>query len=1479
MRTIFIYPNVWNTMQYFFFQENSAEPDPAPEPSQEPTPGPSEGYRCRRCTAHFSNRRDLYLHGMQHHYQSGAGAMQARPWANGEAPWEIEADGPLKTIYEANAPLILDSHQESSVSSTYNVPLTNDFSIPQLMEHAERIYDRQGHAFRLNLEFGLILRHAETGEYRYFRPYANESMFERPIYISRRKDLNRLRLRLQRFNVTDFILRQRPDTKWKPYLVTNVRFVLYHLNYPLGRGVQLPDYIKTSKSIVGLDRNREGMMYQDNLCAFRCLAVHQGHHKDSLETHTKALYDRWVQFAKDKHMDVYDRFDFPGLPLHQMAYFEICFAINVNVFQLRDDAIALTVYKSRCHYKDTMHVNLYEHHLSYINNLPAYTKKYQCGSCDRHFKDLSHMKRHQLKCTGQTVYNFKGGFYSNPKTVFDKLEEQGIHVTDPLFKWFIVYDFEAMLVPIQESNSEKLTWTQKHQPISVSICSNVPDFKTPHCIVECDLELLVRKMVDYMTRIGHKTYDLAKEKFKDAFDQLEKEITNPMRALLEDDDEDEFKLDAFLDDEELQEENDKEKNVYHKLKDELDAYCRQTIVLGFNSAKYDVNLIKTRLAQTLQMDSPGEKFTVKRNNSYACLANDKFKFLDVTSYLAPGVSYAKFLKAFDVDENKGFFPYEWFDGPEKLQYSQLPPHAAFHSSLKDSNITEEEYHFCQRVWTEQGMTTFQDFLIWYNNLDVAPMVKAVENLQKFYFERGIDLFKTSISVPGLARRMLFDTGRQAGASFALFDEANSDLYFSIKNNLTGGPSIIFNRHHEVGQTYIRNNRQKPCQKILGFDANALYLFSIDQDMPTGSFVRRRLENGFKPQKRDRFTMMFDWMQYLNHTQGLHIQHKLNTGKEKKIGPYPVDGFDPNTNTVYQFHGCYWHGHQCWMTKHIKDQKWQEGRQAKYDKTAKTTTLIRSQGYEVVEKWECQFRNDLRRDLALKDFCDARKPPTPQRSVTEDEILEAVMKGRLFGMVECDIRVPEEWPAYFRHPTMTPYQYFEEMSPLFCTTDVPFDIIGEHMQDHVRRFQLSEKPRRLLVGGMRARQMLIATPLLKWYLEHGMAVTKIYQVVEYTPHRCFRDFVQEVSDNRRLGDAHPDKAIIADTSKLHGNSAYGGTIMDQEKFQSVTYVKGEGQVMIEANKPQFKKLSTLLQEEEYFEVEKSKEQLNINLPIQIGYFILQYAKLRMLQFYYDFLDVYVDRADFQYCEMDTDSAYMALSGPSLVSVVKPHMCDAYQRALTGSCRDDLDPEWFPRTCCSKHAKYDKRTPGLFKVEYEGDVMIGLCSKTYIVQKTRTVQSSSTTMTASKLLRRAKKLPPKRLVHRPRLIREVKFSSKGITKRRVKAPMTTFRHVLQTQRVGQGTLKGFRARNNGISTYQQTRNGFSYFYCKRRVLHDGVSTVPLDLELCPVRKDPREETQMEVDEPIREETPMEVDLDEHDRYLIHLLETNFESDSEQ
>ena len=60
---------------------------------------------------------------------------------------------------------------------------------------------------------------------------------------------------------------------------------------------------------------------------------------------------------------------------------------------------------------------------------------------------------------------------------------------------------------------------------------------------------------------------------------------------------------------------------------------------------------------------------------------------------------------------------------------------------------------------------------------------------------------------------------------------------------------------------------------------------------------------------------------------------------------------------------------------------------------------------------------------------------------------------------------------------------------------------------------------------------MATPLIKWYLEHGLEVTHVYQVVEYTPVPCFQPFGEAVSDARRAGDVDPNKAIIADTMKL------------------------------------------------------------------------------------------------------------------------------------------------------------------------------------------------------------------------------------------------------------------------------------------------------------------------------------------------------------
>lgn len=225
------------------------------------------------------------------------------------------------------------------------------------------------------------------------------------------------------------------------------------------------------------------------------------------------------------------------------------------------------------------------------------------------------------------------------------------------------------------------------------------------------------------------------------------------------------------------------------------------------------------------------------------------------------------------------------------------------------------------------------------------------------------------------------------------------------------------------------------------------------------------------------------------------------------------------------------------------------------------------------------------------------------------------------------------------------------------------------------------------------------PLLKWYIHHGLIVTKIYQEVEYKAQSCFSNFVQEVSNARRDGDVHPDKSIIADTMKLIANSGYGSLIMDKTKHRSIKYVDTENKACLLVNDPAFRKLDCLDVEQQYYEAEMAKQTIKLDLPIQLGYFILQYAKLHMLSFYYDFMDKYVDRSDFEYIEMDTDSAYMAISGSCLDEVIKPDMRLSYiLKSLLQQRTYKLDGVnfWFPRTCCNSHAKYDKRTPGLFKL---------------------------------------------------------------------------------------------------------------------------------------------------------------------------------------
>ena len=112
------------------------------------------------------------------------------------------------------------------------------------------------------------------------------------------------------------------------------------------------------------------------------------------------------------------------------------------------------------------------------------------------------------------------------------------------------------------------------------------------------------------------------------------------------------------------------------------------VVLSFNSASYDLNLIKPTLIQILLKDI---QFVIKRTNSYLCLKPSNLRFLDFKNFLAPGFSNRKFLVAYGAELRKFCFSYEFVTGLDKLK-SGFPEHSVFYSSLSKLNITQEEYN-------------------------------------------------------------------------------------------------------------------------------------------------------------------------------------------------------------------------------------------------------------------------------------------------------------------------------------------------------------------------------------------------------------------------------------------------------------------------------------------------------------------------------------------------------------------------------------------------------------------------------------------------------------------------------------------------------------------------------------------------------------------------------------------------------------------
>ena len=949
------------------------------------------------------------------------------------------------------------------VQTRYNRRLTS-LDTRDLHDQLFLLFDQQTTAFKINASYGFLLKEKESGRFRYYHSSSNccGRLLEEPSLITNRDDFDRFLARIQESDILQWAVAQRPNSDWVCELVTNATFFLNKIiHHPIGCvGVNLPDYVKHNKAIVGLVKdNHRHATYNDNLCLFRCLALHLGRE-------AAALYAEYTDTPVH---------DFAGVTIDDLSKIEATFGVNVVVYKLDETTDGKTtgelVRRSPWQYIETMYLNVYEAHFSYIKDIRMYSHSWRCRNCEQAlWKSSWELIRHERTCEGGIRRVYKGGVYRPPSSIFERLDDEGIIVEDVLryYPYRATFHLECYFdrdnVP---ADSDRVQWIARHVPLSVSVASNVPGCEPAQCyITDGDSDKLVADMMAGLVATSDAAYDLLKPSYGSVLNELEarKEAWDDAES-----------------DANAEEEEESKTNPFNTLAGQLHGWLHQLPVIGFNSGKYDLNMIKRSFVPLLISNNAA---VIKRQNTYMCLYTDKLKFVDICNYLAPGVSYAKYLTAYGCELGKGHFPYEYMDDLQKLDDRVLPPQPAFFSRLKNEGISNDDYARCQAVWRDNGMETLREYLLWYNNRDVTPILDAIAKQAGFYKQQNIDMFNDGISVPGLSLFHLFNDLPNDNY-FTVFNRTNSDLHELVKDNIVGGPAIIFHRYHEKDVTKIRGGGET-CRAIVGYDANALYLWALMQDMPTGWYVRRREENGFRPQQAQPYGQMaIQWLTRESERTGLSIRHQAN-GREKRIGKLPVDGWCAETRTAYQFHGCVWHGcPKCHTDPEETNPKNNETMAELLANTKAHTAYLRRH-VKVVEMWECAWKRE-------------RDHPSRQKwNMTQQQIITAVVDGTLFGMVECDVRVPSELRAHFA-----------EMQPIFKNATVTRDDIGSFMQQYAEEHDIMSTPRRMLVGSYHGEKILLITPLLQWYMAHGLVIGRVYQVIEYHPEACFQQFGESV----------------------------------------------------------------------------------------------------------------------------------------------------------------------------------------------------------------------------------------------------------------------------------------------------------------------------------------------------------------------------------
>jgi len=674
------------------------------------------------------------------------------------------------------------------------------------------------------------------------------------------------------------------------------------------------------------------------------------------------------------------------------------------------------------------------------------------------------------------------------------------------------------------------------------------------------------------------------------------------------------------------------------------------------------------------------------------------------------------------------------------------------------------------VIKQEKFGKYLDYLCWYNNKDVEIMMPVIDKMTENFQSMNpmIEIGVENVSLPNIARILAHKSAEENNGVFyiAKGDVEGNVLERTMRRNLYGGPSIIFNRYAEAYKTQTKGGNT--VKKVVTEDANGLYSRCMQKHMPVGpsvhcygpdetnldspvysmdtadwvykeigksqdslgqhswlSLVQSELKDVAEAEQK-LYTEADNGAKYppVDFVSTIHTKRTL--GHEIRVGPYSADGIRHRSQftdyerrhypkwargVVYEFNGDWYHGKPSMIkAKHEKDQKHLvELLVDRLQKTMEKMKYLLRMKYVVFMSWEGDFK-DIYKQYAYKGMGESL--PKFTRSYLLGYRKDVSMKEARRQKLQ-KLKNPEKFQELLMMDYDEDYVYNDTDPPigLFGMAEVDlepeggrsFDDFGPIFAAGVRE---GEKVGSLR-GVKRVQKCVLTTPHLQCLCSVGIKIIKVWKVWEFNSAPCFREFVDKAVQERKKGDLPDGNPLQADLYKLVVNAAYGGLIQNKDKHAELSFFTNQWDVCTEVNKPAFK--DAVSWTDDLIEVALTKEKVRQDVPVQLGKFILDYAKMHMVNFYFHVIKSHCDMDKIDLISMDTDSFTMAISADDLDDCVLPYAREKWEKQIR--------PYWFVHRGCRKQCptpdQCNKRLPGPFKNENKGDKTIGLSSKLFTV----------------------------------------------------------------------------------------------------------------------------------------------------------------------